>query len=86
MHPSEIIAAVTAFMLVVVTIGGGVILSKLDNHQQDAGKQDKLIYGILQETAQSQRLMTCIMSIQQEKREVEYRDPNSFCNQMARMK
>ena len=83
MRPAEVIALVSLFALVIISISGGVLIKKLNDHQNDSDLQDSRVLSILKENVSSQRMMTCIMSISQERRELEYRDPNSFCHQMA---
>jgi len=83
MQSSDIVGLIVLLCLVVMGVMGAKGLRMISDHQDSSEKLDKLVLSVIQESTKSQRLMTCIMSIEQSKREPEYRDPDSFCHKMA---
>jgi len=83
MQSSDVIGLIVLLCLIVGGVIGAKGLKMLSDHQDASEKLDKMVLSVIQESTKSQRLMTCIMSIEQNKREPEYRDPDSFCHKMA---
>ena len=75
--------------LLTLCLVGVVLFLVLRSHDSAAIQRDTTAkrYGelgaILKNQVASQKLMTCIISVPQERREQEYSQPNSFCRRMA---
>ena len=52
-------------------------------HTAETADVNKAIAGSIKQSASAQRLMTCIISLPQERREQEFTQPNSFCQRMS---
>ena len=83
MTSSDTLALIVLVCILVLALGGAIGLKKLSDHQDSSDRQEKLVLAVIKESTISQRLMTCIMSIPQDKREDEYRKPDSFCHRMS---
>jgi len=52
-------------------------------HRAETVKSSEQISVSIKQNASAQRLMTCIISLPQERREQEFTQPNSFCQRMS---
>jgi hypothetical protein len=60
-------------------------LQTLSEHAKQANTVNVEIAASIKDAAKAQRMMTCILSVSQEKREQEFMSPNGFCKQMSMM-
>lgn len=61
-------------------IGSHTRATELANKSTDSTKE---LTASIKESTKQQKKLVCLLSIPQEKREKEYMQPDSFCNQMA---
>lgn len=81
----DIISLLTLLGVVTMLWGGAQILRAVSDHEMRTDTINVAISGAIKEASRSQRMMTCILALPQEKRELEFMQPNSWCKQMASM-
>lgn len=80
---SDLLGILT-FLGVIATIYFGLqALRTADAHGREAKEVGQSIAASIKDGARAQRMMTCIISMPQERREQEFTQPNSFCSRIA---
>jgi len=82
---SDIISLLTLLGVAGILFFGWMIVQLLGQHNLDSNAAQNKFANALRESAQAQRMNTCILSLPQEKREQEYMQANGFCRQMAQL-
>jgi hypothetical protein len=70
---------VTASVVVV-----GLVAYMLYEHKSETATSTALLTGAIRELSAAQREMTCVISLPQERRELEFNSPNSLCKRISR--
>lgn len=80
---SDMIGLLTLIVVIAIGFLGWQTIDALGTHKVEAAQSNTALTGAIKNLAQSQRMMTCILSQPQDKREQEFIQPNSFCQRMA---
>ena len=54
-------------------------------HKLETVQANSALVGALKEQAAAQRMMTCVISVPQDRREIEFVQPESFCKRMSKL-
>ncbi len=77
-------------LLTLMGVSGAIYFSwqtsqSLTEHEKQANVVSMEIATSIRDAARSQRMMTCILSVSQERREQEFMQPNGYCHQISQM-
>ena len=82
---SDLIALLTLLGVVSALYLVWMSLQVLSSHEHQANAVNQEIAASIKEAGRAQRMMTCVISLSQEKREQEFMQQNSFCKQISMM-
>jgi hypothetical protein len=80
---SDMIGLITLCLVIGLSLFAFYAYDIAKSHSGDAVESSKQISVSIKQSAAAQRLMTCIISLPQERREQEFTQPNSFCQRMS---
>jgi len=82
-HISDMIGLITLCIVVALGFFALYAYDIANAHRIETMKSSEQIAISIKQSASAQRLMTCIISLPQERREQEFTQPNSFCARMS---
>ncbi len=80
---SDMIGLLTLMGVIVAGVLGWQTFAAVGKQTAAAAESSQSIAVSIKQSASAQRLMTCIISLPQDRREQEFTQPNSFCQRMA---
>ena len=80
---SDLIGLLTLVCVIGIGFLGWMTFDAVGRQGIEAAKSSDMVAASIKQSASAQRLMTCIISIPQERREQEFMQPNSFCQRMS---
>ena len=82
---SDMIGLLTLIGVIAVGFLGWQTFEAVATQSVTAADSSRTIAVSIKQSASAQRLMTCIISLPQERREQEFTQPNSFCSRMSNL-
>ena len=82
---SDMIGLLTLIGVLGIGFLGWMTFDAVGKQGVEASKMSSNIAVSIKQSASAQRLMTCIISIPQERREQEFMQSNSFCSRMSNL-
>lgn len=82
---SDLIALLTLLGVAAMVFFSWQIVKTIDLHEVGTHGSNVEMTNSIKEATKQQKKLTCLLSVSQDKREKEYMNPNSFCNQISLM-